>query len=154
MRLAYIQDIVDKEIEKLQQPQLRKMAYVHSYGVAQAAAMLAMQRKADVELACIAALLHDISQYTQNVPHSTHAQASARYADNLLRNSGYFTAEEIQQIVHAIAVHSDKHTQIDGALAEILKDADVLQKYLYDPSLPPTAHVRFRLYDLIHIWNH
>ncbi len=55
----------------------------------------------------------------------------------MLRNyyeSSFFTDEEIQQICHCISVHSNKQNHNDGALCELLKDADVFQRFLYDPS--------------------
>ena len=41
---------------------------------------------------------------------------------------------EINEVCTAIARHSAKDVK-DGALAELIKDADVLQHYLYNPSL-------------------
>lgn len=45
-RLELIREKVDQEINKLQKEETRKFAYIHTYGVAQAAALLATIRKA------------------------------------------------------------------------------------------------------------
>ena len=82
-RLELIREQTDAVIQKLVKEEERKFAYIHTYGVAQAAAMLATLRKLDVELCCIAAMLHDIALYAQNCPHLGHAQRSAEYADVL-----------------------------------------------------------------------
>ena len=73
-RLELIREQTDAVIQKLVKEEERKFAYIHTYGVAQAAAMLATLRKLDVELCCIAAMLHDIALYAQNCPHLGHAQ--------------------------------------------------------------------------------
>ncbi len=83
-RLELIREQTDAVIQKLVKEEERKFAYIHTYGVAQAAAMLATLRKLDVELCCIAAMLHDIALYAQNCPHLGHAQRSAEYAKLLL----------------------------------------------------------------------
>ena len=76
-RLELIREQTDAVIQKLIKEEERKFAYIHTYGVAQAAAMLATLRKLDVELCCIAAMLHDIALYALNCPHLGHAQRSA-----------------------------------------------------------------------------
>ena len=50
-----------------------------------------------------------------------------------MRESGCFTAEEMAAVCTAIAQHSAKG-EIHGDMAELLKDADVLQHYLYNPA--------------------
>ena len=48
-RLELIREQTDAVIQKLIKEEERKFAYIHTYGVAQAAAMLATLRKLDVE---------------------------------------------------------------------------------------------------------
>lgn len=148
-RLELIRTLVDKEIEKIQQPQLRRIAYVHTYGVSQLAVLLATVRNADPELAAIAAMLHDISQYTLNAPLMEHAKKSAEYAKKLLKETGLFQEEEQQIICNVIAAHSDKASTNDGTISEILKDADVFQHYLYNPKIPLAEKDQFRLFYLL-----
>lgn len=148
-RLELIREKVDQEINKLQKEETRKFAYIHTYGVAQAAALLATIRKADVELACIAAMLHDIALYTENCPHAVHAKRSSEYAEKLLNETKAFTEEEVQIIRNVIAVHSDKMSRHDGTISEILKDADVLQHYLYNVNIKLSEKDNYRLFYLL-----
>ena len=78
------------------------------------------------------------------------APRSAVEAAAILNETGGFSQEEIDQICQAISTHSAKD-QVDGALAELLKDADVLQHHLYNPALPklPDSHRRQRYEDIM-----
>lgn len=148
-RLELIREKVDLEIAKLQKEETRKFAYIHTYGVAQAAALLATIKNANVELACIAAMLHDISLYAENCPHAVHAQRSSIYAEKLLKETKAFSDEEIQIVRNVIAVHSDKMSRHDGTISEILKDADVLQHYLYNVNITLSEKDKYRLFYLL-----
>ena len=152
-RLEYVRGFVDREINNLRNDDLKKFAYIHTYGVAQIATMLAMARDADVELATIAAMLHDVSLYAENCPHAVHAKKSADYARRLLTESTLFTEDEITIVCNVIAAHSDKLTRSDGKISEILKDADVLQHYLYNVNIPPNDKDKVRLYYLLETFN-
>jgi uncharacterized protein len=52
-----------------------------------------------------------------------------------LRELGSFSEAEIEQVCTAAAAHTDKQRVEDSAMAELLKDADVLQHYLYNPQI-------------------
>lgn len=148
-RLEQIRMKADQMIAQLAQEGERKFAYIHLYGVSQLAALLAIIRHVDIELCQIAAMLHDIAVYAYNVAQKDHAQRSARLAQTILTENGDFTAKEIQTITHAIAVHSDKQVREDNAYAEVLKDADVLAHYLYNPNIPMSEQDQVRLYYLL-----
>ena len=148
-RIHFVQQCVDREIEKLHNSELKKLAYIHTYGVFQLAALLAQMRHIDIELASICALLHDISQYSENAARKEHANKSSNYAKKLLSESSFFTDEEIQQIFHCISVHSNKQNHNDGALCELLKDADVFQRFLYDPSTPLERNHQLRVVSIL-----
>lgn len=152
-RLELIREQTDAVIQKLVKEEERKFAYIHTYGVAQAAAMLATLRKLDVELCCIAAMLHDIALYAQNCPHLGHAQRSAEYAKLLLEKMEVFSEEEIRILTHVISVHSDKMNRHDGPISELLKDADVLQHYLYNPKIELSEKDKVRLFYLLEDLN-
>ena len=113
--------------------QQRRCGFVHLYGVAQAAALLALRRGLDVELATLAGMLHDVVTYRDGDLRD-HAARSALEARAILASVDGLGEAEIALICGAIARHSDKMT-IDGPLDELLKDADVLQRYLYNPTL-------------------
>ena len=60
-RLETIRGILDQHIASIQDEATRKFAYIHTYGVSQSCATLAIRRNANVGLACIAGMLHDLS---------------------------------------------------------------------------------------------
>lgn len=148
-RLELVREKIDSIIQKMAKEEERKYAYIHVYGVAQAAALLAISRKQDVELCCIAAMLHDAAIYALNCPHKEHAKKSAEYSKKLLKTMNLFTEEEIENITHMIASHSDKMIRHDGGMAELLKDADVLQHYLYNPKIELSDKDKVRLFYLL-----
>lgn len=148
-RLEAIRVIVDRMIMKMQKEDERKFAYLHLYGTSQFAAMLAINKKINIELCAVAAMLHDISLYASNCGHKEHAEKSATIAKEVLEESKLFSEEEVKIICHAIAKHSDKLTKSDGIYAEILKDADVLTHYLYNPQIPVPEKDKVRLFYLL-----
>ena len=122
-RLELIRIETDKIIQKLANEENRKFAYLHSYGVSQCAIYLATVRKLDVELAGL--------------------------AKSILEESKLFKEDEIIAITSAIATHSDKMSRTDSRFAEMLKDSDVLQHYLYNPNIELQEKDRYRLYYLL-----
>lgn len=122
---------------------LREEALTHTMSVVDAAVLLACRRKEDQELCASAALLHDLSIYVYNSAHRTHAAKSAEIAVNYLQKAG-FVPKEIEQIKTAIARHSDKAHYHDP-FCEILKDADILARFLQDQVVPREDVRRIRL---------
>lgn len=109
-----------------------------------------------MELAVTAGLLHDVCTYKLN-DSVNHAHKGAVMAREILKDLGRysnfswkteyqspFSDEEIEQICQAIYNHSSKG-QVDAPLDEVLKDADVLQHCLFDPtdSIPKNERVRY-----------
>ena len=129
-RIEFIRGLVCRLMEQ-QEFSLRASGYVHLFGVAQACVMIALKRGEDAELACIAGYLHDIASYTTG-DGTAHARRGAEMARKLLKATELFTAEEIEKICVAIMLHSDKGRQ-DDSFSEILKDADVMQHFLFNP---------------------
>jgi uncharacterized protein len=80
-------------------------------------------------------MLHDLVTY-ESGDAKNHAARSAARAKEILSELGCFSEEEIACIHSAISHHSDKASH-GGPYEELLKDADVLQHDLYDPSRPP-----------------
>lgn len=148
-RLELIRIETDKIISKLANEENRKFAYLHSYGVSQCAIYLSIVRNLDIELAGIAGMLHDIALYAENCPHKVHAQRSAVLAKSILEETKLFQDDEIIAITSAIATHSDKLSRRDSRFAEMLKDSDVLQHYLYNPNIELQENDRYRLYYLL-----
>jgi uncharacterized protein len=76
-------------------------------------------------------MLHDLSTYETGDP-TDHAHHSALRARELLAEMGDYSPHEIEMVAEAIRTHSAKD-RVDGPFAELLKDADVLHHYLYNP---------------------
>ena len=130
-RIEKIRETVDEILLNMIDSEERRCAYIHLYGVAQACAILSMKRNEDVELAVIAGMLHDIYSYA-NMDSCDHAHKGAEMAKDILERSGLFTEEEQDKICTSIYNHSDKGV-VHDPLSEILKDADVMQHYMYNP---------------------
>ena len=108
--------------------------FIHLYGVSVFAVLLARKRGSDEEIAAACGMLHDLWTYTSgdSVDHAVH---SAHMAQRILAEIGGFSKAEIEDISLAILYHTNKQ-EIHDPLAELLKDADVLQHHFYNPALP------------------
>jgi uncharacterized protein len=132
-RLEAVRQIVDGILRCQPDLEERRCGFVHLYGVSATCVLLAVHRGLDVELCAVAGMLHDIWTYRSGDP-ADHAALSAREAERILGEMGSFRPDEIAAICGAIARHSAKADR-DGDMAELLKDADVLQHHLYNPAL-------------------
>lgn len=143
-RYEIVKDYVYSQYLKIYNTAIKQHAIVHTAMVDSNAALLAIKRNQDVELAKIAALLHDYAQFVENCPHSKHAQLSAEFAQKYLSETGLFSDEEIQMVSEAIRLHSNKD-QIDSKFCEIIKDADVMARFLEDPDskMSPSKEMRW-----------
>lgn len=133
-RVDTVRRYVDEMLNGLADPEQRRAGFVHLYGVGQAAALIALHRgqgREVAELAQVAGMLHDFTSYRDDV-REDHAGKSSVAAEEILKDAGCFTAEEIELVCHAIGRHSDKG-QRDAAFDEILKDADEMQHWLRNP---------------------
>ncbi len=102
----------------------------HSASCVQVARILAIKRGLNLELCEVIASLHDLNAIETGT-YEKHAEKSAELARELLSASGDFSEKEIGIICNAIACHSDKNVFSTGAYAELIKDADCLDCYLY-----------------------
>lgn len=133
-RIDTVRQVLDEKINAIEDAEQLRCAYVHLYGVGQAAAMLALKRgmgRKMAELAEIAGMLHDYTSYLVE-ESDDHAHKSAPYVRELLTETGKFTSEEIEMITNAVYNHSDKG-RVDTPFDEVLKDADALQHCLRNP---------------------
>lgn len=137
-RIEKVREVVDSVLLSIIDSDERKCAYIHLYGVAQAAALIAQKRKENVELSIIAAMLYDLYSY-KNMNSTDHAHKGAVIAKEIMNELKIFSCEEIGLIYSAIYRHSDKNI-INESLDEILKDADVMQHILYNPLFEIKAH--------------
>jgi HD superfamily phosphodiesterase len=136
-RLERLCEKVDEILARIAPPKDWRSGFAHLHGVSAAAALLALRRGQDAELAAIAGMLHDLSTYETGVSDG-HAESSARRAVDILRSMGAFRAAEIEAVRAAIDHHSDK-AAVHDPFSEVLKDADVLQHFLSNPEAPPLA---------------
>lgn len=143
-RLEYIRTKTDRILLQMSDQESSKLALIHLYGVAQMAAILAKKRQLNVELCCVAAMLHDIALYETGI-HKDHAQNSAIRAKEILEATQEFTEEELQIMISMIAWHSDKQTR-HGDYEELLKDSDVLAHYFYNVNVPINEKDKARLF--------
>ena len=128
-RIEKVREVVDSVLEAMTDPEERRCAYIHLYGVAQAAALIAGKRKENMELSIVAAMLHDLYAY-KNMDPADHAHRGAAMAEEILCGLAVFSDEEIKLISSAVYHHSDK--AVTGAsFDEVLKDADVMQHVFY-----------------------
>lgn len=142
-RLEIIRSIVDEIIREQPDKEESRCGFVHLYGVACICSLLAIKRNLNSELCSIAGMLHDISSYKTG-SYDDHARLSAYEAKKIIVEVGGFTKEELVIVCEMISNHSDKHT-INDIYSELLKDADVLQHYLYNTSFEIKEHERKRL---------
>ncbi|WP_425446156.1 HD domain-containing protein [Dethiothermospora halolimnae] len=141
--LEIVRQVVDETLRKQKNKKVRRCGFVHLYGVSMTSNLIAIKRGLDPKLASTAAMLHDIWNYKVESTDD-HAMLSSVEAKNILKQLEIFTKEEIDIICGAIFNHSDKgniHKEYD----ELLKDADVLQHYLYNVSFDIKEHEKDRL---------
>ncbi|HWT75240.1 MAG TPA: HD domain-containing protein [Mobilitalea sp.] len=151
-RILKIKKYVDHIIEAIASPEIRKYAYIHTYGVTQSCSIIAGRRGLDPELAYISGLLHDNYVYFTG-SYMCHGQSGAEMARPAIRDMKLFTDHEKMLILSAVFYHSMKE-QIHDEYDEVLKDADILQSFFYDPAhqVPYKAVPRInKILDELHI---
>lgn len=129
-RVSIVESYVDSIFESITSAQERKAAYIHTYGVADCCALIAVKRGQNPELAYVCGLLHDIYSYKTGVSafHAMNGSEMVRVAFKY-ELKDLFTEDEQTIIKSALFHHSDKE-HIHGEYDETLKDADVLQHWL------------------------
>ncbi len=131
-RLKELRKYVDKELNKMEDADKRTSAIAHLYGVSLAATMIAKKRGLDPEVAAMAAMLHDLHAYKSG-SYDDHAHKGADLAREILRELKLTDKAETEMICSAIYHHDDK-LAADSPMDEALKDADVIDHCLKDPS--------------------
>lgn len=131
-KLEQIRRLADDILLGIADPVERRQGYIHLYGVSSAAGLLALKRGLGPQLGMISGILHDLYRYKTGLAH-LHDQNGAEYLRPILRDMGIFSDEELRVILSAIFHHSDKKNY-HQPYSELLKDADILQYFLDDPS--------------------
>lgn len=146
-RIERLRKYIDEMLLNMKDSQERRCGYVHLYGVSQACTMIALKRNQDVELATMVGMLHDLNSY-KAMNTENHAEYGAILARQILEELSLTTENETNIICSAIRNHSSK-ASTHSAFDEVLKDADVLQHYLYNPLFPVMEHEKCRLQNLL-----
>lgn len=133
-RIDSVRKILDNNLKAIHDEELKRCAYVHLYGVGQAAAFISMLRgynRTEAELAETAGMLHDYAKYIEN-DDENHAEKSANCAMIILNEIPEFSDNDIVCICESIRNHSRKKEK-DNPFDEIIKDADEMQHYFRNP---------------------
>lgn len=133
-RIDTLRKYVDEMLLQNNNDNERRCGYVHLYGVGMAAALIALKRGFDPELAEMAGILHDYISY-RGFDTADHAHQCEPVVRDLLNKIAITTAEETDIICSAVYNHSDKD-RIDSDFDEIIKDADTMQHWLRNPKEP------------------
>ncbi len=123
-KVGVIEAVVTEMLDNTDESR-RTDGYIHLFGVADMAVLLAKKRNLSTDLARIIGLLHDFYYY-QTGDREKHASKGGDMLLPMLAKTGLFTVCEIGNIALAVASHSDKD-KTGSAYEELIKDADVLQ---------------------------
>ena len=131
-RIEKVQNYVNSVFESIPDMTEKREAYIHSYGVAECMALLAKKRGLNPEFATITGLLHDVYSYKTGV-RALHSHNGAEMVRVAFKYDlvGLFSEYEQTTIKSAIYHHADKE-HVHDAYDELLKDCDILERYLYD----------------------
>lgn len=111
---------------------------MHMYGTMQLAKIVARKRGVDPELAALIAVFHDfftlLTGSTED--HGKNAEKYIReiineYNNDLREQLAEITQEEMNRIIYAVRVHSNKKEVVEDPLAELMKDVDSLDSFLH-----------------------
>ena len=130
--MSRIKDLQKQVLKVLADTDEPMIAMAHLHGVSLAAVMIAKKRGLDPELAAMAGLLHDLWAYKSG-SYDDHARLGADYARKVLGKMEIVTSDETDIICDAVWHHDDK-ANVDSIFAEVLKDADVIDHCLFDPT--------------------
>ena len=133
--LTLIQSQQDKLLER---DESLSWECIHMVGSARMAWLMAEEWGEDPVLAACACAVHDIGRVLTG-KQAGHAEAGVSAARELLTSLNIFTPSELERMLQAVANHSKKAIQ-GTPLEEIVKDADVVDSYLYGHPFVSPAH--------------
>lgn len=84
------------------------------------------EKKVDLHLLEMAALLHDVGMGEQEKKGSSHYIAGERIARNFLQSLGYYNNEDLERLCLAPRFHGPGH---DDWLVKLLQDADKMELF-------------------------
>ena len=126
-RINSVKEYANSIFDRIENAEDKRAAYIHSYGVSQYCALLAVKRGLDLELATAIGLLHDVYRFKTGFV-DYHAQNGAEMVRVAFKYNltNLFSDDEQTLIKSAIYHHSDKN-HIHDEYDELLKDSDVFQ---------------------------
>ncbi len=142
-RIEKVRLFMDDLLEKQKDFEIRRCGYVHLYGVSLFTTLLAGKRGLNNDIATVIGMMHDIKSFRTGNPKE-HAKLGALEAENVLKEMDIFSQTEMQTICKAISNHSSK-LQVDCEYSELIKDADTLHHYFYNPVFGVSAKEEARL---------
>ena len=131
-RIKDLEKNVINILNNIEDSEKRAKAVAHLHGVSLAAVIIAKKRNQNSELAAMAGLLHDLYAYKSG-SYDDHAHRGADYAKEILDEMKVTSPEETKIICSAIWNHDSK-SEINEPMDEVLKDADVIDHSLADPT--------------------
>lgn len=121
----YLVETGKKDLQSVAGPEYR---WEHTLRVAQWAAKLAIEEKADVKTCVVAALLHDVSHFVSE-DYRKHGIKSGEIAREFLSKKGYLKSF-VDNVVYAVECHVSESNP-GTAEAKILQDSDTLDRFGY-----------------------
>lgn len=111
---------------------------MHLYSSLQVAKILAMKRDLDLEIAAIAAALHDVAVVATKKTEN-HAKNGEKYVRQIIHDYNQIitndklqiTSNELEIIANSVAKHSEVEIFSEDSYAELIKDVDSFDKYLH-----------------------
>jgi len=146
-RIELLRAYINKIIKEIPDKEYQRGAYSHLYSVSQFAALIAVKRGENAELATMAGLLHDLYTF-KHMNSEKHAKRGALLAREILGELQITNAEETDMICSSIHNHSKK-SKTHSPFDEVIVDADVLSHSLYNITLPPFDKDKERFQKLI-----
>ena len=144
-KIEVLRKYIDEVLLNITDVEERRSAYLHLYGVAQSCVLIALKRGENAELATMAGMLHDIYSYAK-MDTKDHAHKGAILAREILASLRITNDDETKMICDAIYTHSEKEA-VHSDFNEVLKDADVFQQCLYNPTVEIWAPERKNRYE-------
>jgi len=122
---GYLVETGKEDLQSVAGPEYR---WEHTLRVAQWAAKLAIEEKADVKTCVVAALFHDVSHFVSE-DYRKHGIRSGDIAREFLSKKGYLKSF-VDNVVYVVECHVSEPNP-ETAEAKILQDSDTLDRFGY-----------------------
>lgn len=149
-KFRIVQDCVNNMLKESKDKNEIMYGTLRLNGTSLFAKLLAQIRKLDVELCAIAAMLYEYGIY--KIKKEVNTRVCAAEAERLMRVQGCFTKEEIELVSKMILNCRNYHEQGD-AYEDLLKDADILFRYLYIGSMEGVELYKSRIHKVLRELN-